>query len=143
MSPIALLVRLSHMKSFLIVVLGGAIACAIIGFGLAQDVNQPVVHAPRLIDQELDVLAKDLDLTPQQQVKVRPILQKHHDRIESLLDRHSNSSRQALAPQIRAISDQTHREIGAVLTDRQKQLAQSMQERTHAGEEEDSGPSGP
>lgn len=127
------------MRSFLIVVLGGAIACAIIGFGLAQGVPQSAIHAPRSIDQELDHLTNDLELTPQQQVQVRPLLQQQHDRIQALLDRNPSSSREALAPQIRVIRDETHRHIEAILSARQKQLAHTVQQRMHAGEE-NSGP---
>jgi protein CpxP len=93
------------------------------------------IHTPQSIDQELARLTKDLELTPQQQQQVRPLLQQHHDRIQALLDKNPNASRQELDPQIHAISDETHREIHALLTDHQKELEKAMQQREHKGEE--------
>jgi hypothetical protein len=40
-----------------------------------------------------------------------------------------------LAPQIHAISDETHRKIHSLLTDHQKELEKAMQQREHDGEE--------
>jgi DNA anti-recombination protein RmuC len=93
------------------------------------------IHTPQSIDQELARLTKDLELTPQQQQQVLPLLNEHHDKIQALLDKNPNASRQALAPQIHAISDETHRQIHALLTDRQKGLEKAMQQREHHGEE--------
>lgn len=92
------------------------------------------IHGPQSIDQELARLAKDLQLTPEQQKQVRPILQGHHDRIQALLDKNPTASRQELAPQIHGISDETHRKIHALLTDHQKELEKAMQQREHSGE---------
>ncbi len=93
------------------------------------------IHTPQSIDQELARLTKDLELTPEQQQKVRPLLEEHHDRIQALLDKNPTASRQELAPQIHAISDETHRKIHALLTDHQKELEKAMQQREHNGEE--------
>jgi protein CpxP len=93
------------------------------------------IHTPQSIDQELARLTKDLELTPEQQKQVRPLLQEHHDKIQVLLDKHPNASRQELGPQIHAISDDTHREIHALLSDHQRQLEKAMQQREHKGEE--------
>jgi len=93
------------------------------------------IHAPQSIDQELDRLTKDLELTPEQKKQIQPLLQKHHHMIQALLDKNPNASRQELGPQIHAISDDTHREIHALLTDHQKELEKAMQEREHHGEE--------
>jgi Spy/CpxP family protein refolding chaperone len=93
------------------------------------------LHTPQSIDQELDRLTKDLKLTSEQQQQVRPLLQEHHDKIQALLDKNPNASRQDLGPQIHAISDETHREIHALLTDHQKELEKAMQEREHNGQE--------
>lgn len=91
------------------------------------------IHSPRSLDEELAHLTKDLELTPKQQQQVRPLLQKHHDRIQALLDRNPKASRQELAPQIHAISDDTHREIHALLTDHQRTLEKGMLQRGHHG----------
>lgn len=93
------------------------------------------IHTPQSIDQELTRLTKALELTPEQQQQVRRLLQEHHDKIQALLDKNPNASRQNLGPQIHAISDETHREIHALLTDRQKELEKTMQQREHNGEE--------
>jgi protein CpxP len=93
------------------------------------------IHTPQSIDQELARLTKDLELTPQQQQQVRPLLQEHHDRIQTLLDKNPTASRQDLGPQIHAISDDTHHEIHALLTDHQKELEKAMQHREHNGGE--------
>jgi predicted HTH transcriptional regulator len=87
-----------------------------------------------LIDQELARLTKDLALTLEQQQKVRPLLQEHHDNIQALLDRNPKASRQELAPQIHPISDKTHREIHALLTDHQKELEKAMVQSEHRGQ---------
>ena len=93
------------------------------------------IHTPQSIDQELARLTKDLELTPEQQHQVRPVLQEHHDRIQTLLDKNPTASRQELAPQIHAISDETHHKIHALLTDHQRELEKAMQQREHNGEE--------
>jgi K+-sensing histidine kinase KdpD len=123
---------------------GFMLMLGMVGAALAQDngVQQPSarqqlqqIHTPQSIDQELARLTKDLELTPEQQQQVRPLLNEHHDKIQTLLDKNPNASRQKLGPQIHAISDETHREIHALLTDHQKELEQAMQQREHHGGE--------
>jgi hypothetical protein len=74
-------------------------------------------------------------LTPDQQRQVKPLLQEHHDKIQALFDKNPNASRQELDPQIHAISDETHCQIHALLSDHQKELEKAMQQREHKGEE--------
>jgi hypothetical protein len=93
------------------------------------------IHTPQSIDQEFARLTKDLELSPEQQKQVRPLLEEHHDRIQALLDKNPIASRQQLGLQIHAISDETHRKIHALLTDHQKELEKAMQLREHNGEE--------
>jgi Spy/CpxP family protein refolding chaperone len=132
------------MRTFFTVGLMGLLALGMTGIAMAQEnapqpqgPNQarPGMHGPRSIDQELDHLTKDLELTSNQRKQVRPLLEKHHDRIQALLDKNPGVSRKDLGPQIHAISDDTHHEIHALLTEHQKQLEKAMQERMHAGEE--------
>ena len=80
-------------------------------------------------DQELAHLIKDLELTPEQQQQVRPLLEEHQDRIQALLAKNPTASRQELGPQIHAIGDETHHKIHALLTDHQKELEKAMQQR--------------
>ena len=89
------------------------------------------VHTPQSIDQELARLTKALELTPEQQQQVRPLLVEHHDRIQAVFDKNPTASRQELAPQIHSISDDTHRQIHALLTDHQKELEKAMQHDHH------------
>jgi len=98
------------------------------------------IHTPQSIDQKLAQLTKDLELNPQQQEKVRPLLEEHHDKIQALLDKNPTKSRQELGPQIHAISDDTHRKIHALLTDHQKELEKSMQHDRSGGENRRSAP---
>jgi predicted HTH transcriptional regulator len=126
------------------VLLLGMAGRAIAQDAIAQDngVQQPSareqlqrIHTPQSIDQELARLTKDLELTPEQQKQVRPLLEEHHDKIQALLDENPKASRQELGPQIHAISDETHRKIHALLTDHQKELEKAMQQREHNGGE--------
>jgi len=93
------------------------------------------IHTPQSIDQELAHLKNDLELTPEQEKQVRPLLEEHHNRIQELLDKNPNASRRQLGPQIHAISDETHGRIHALLTDHQKELEKAMQQREHHGGE--------
>src|ERR1700719_1356286 len=131
------------MRTFFTVGLSGILALGMSGIAMAQE-NAPQpqgtnqarqgIHGPRSIDQELDHLTKDLELTPKQRKQIRPLLEEHHDRIQALLDNNPKLSREDLGPQIHAISDETHHQIEALLTDHQKQLAKAMQERMRQGE---------
>ena len=122
----------------------GMLALGMTGIAMAQE-NAPQprgpnqarqkIHGPRSIDQELDHLTKDLELTPNQRERIRPLLEEHHDRIQALFDNSPKLSRKDLGPQIHAISNETHHEIEALLTEHQKQLAKAMQDRMRSGEE--------
>jgi len=91
------------------------------------------IHTPQSIDQKLARLTKDLELTPEQQKQVQPLLEEHHDWIQALLDKNPKASRQEFAPQIHAISDETHRKIHALLTERQEALEKAMQQGAQRG----------
>jgi len=55
------------------------------------------------------------------------LLQQHQDRIQSLLDGNPNATDEFLWKRIHSISDDTHRQINALLSDRQLVLVQQMQ----------------
>ena len=123
---------------------GVMLVLGIVGPAIAQDNGAPQPSASQQlqaysfaqsIDQELARLTRDLELTPQQQLKVRPLLEEHHDKIQALFDKNPGASRQELGPQIHALSDATHHEIHALLTDHQRELERAMQQREHNGEE--------
>jgi Spy/CpxP family protein refolding chaperone len=134
--------RISSMRTFFPVGLIAMLALGIIDIALAQEnapqpqgPNQaPAIHGPRSIDQVLDHLTKDLGLTTKQRKQIRPLLEEHHHRIQTLFDKNPGVSRTHLSPQIHAISDETHHEIETLLTEHQKQLAKAMQERMRDGE---------
>jgi Spy/CpxP family protein refolding chaperone len=132
------------MRIFFTVGLAGMLALGMTGIAMAQEnASQPPgpnrarqgIHTPRSIDQELDHLTKDLELTPKQRKQIRTLLVDHHDRIQALFDKNPRLSRQDLGPQIHAISDETHHQIEALLTEHQKQLAKAMRERMLSGKE--------
>jgi hypothetical protein len=117
---------------------------AMTGLAMAQDngAQQPSardqlqhIPTPQSIDRELARLTKDLELTRGQGQQVRFLLQEHHNKIQALLDKNPKAPRQDLAPQIQAISDETHRGIHALLTDFQKELEKARQQREHNGHE--------
>jgi Spy/CpxP family protein refolding chaperone len=132
------------MRTFFTFAFNAVLALGITSVAMAQD-NAPQgqgpshalqgIHGPRSIDQELDHLTKDLELTPNQRKQIRPLLEAHHDNIQALMDKNPTLSREALGPQIHAVSDETHHQIEALLTDHQKQLAKAMQRRMDDGEE--------
>ena len=122
----------------------GVLTLGIAGVAKGQDngAKQPPareqlqhIHTPQSISQELARLTRDLELTSKQQQQVRPLLDEHHDRIQALLDKNPDASRQELGPQIHAISDETHSKIHALLSDHQKELEKAMQQREHDGGE--------
>jgi predicted HTH transcriptional regulator len=124
-------------------VYGVVLIVGTIGTVVAQDNATPPsarqqlqhIHSPQSIDQELARLTKDLELTAQQQQQVRLLLQEHHDKIQTLLDENPTASRQDLGPQIHAISDETHHQIHALLSDHKRELETAMQQREHNGKE--------
>jgi hypothetical protein len=93
------------------------------------------IHARLSVESQLARLTKDLDLTPAQQPQVLQLLEQHRDKIQALFDANPGLPRDALTPRIHAISDETHREIGALLTEPQKQLVLAMQKRLREGQE--------
>ena len=132
------------MRTFFTIGLTGMLALGMTGIAMAQEnapqphgpnQGRPGIHAPRSIDQELDHLTKDLELTPNQRKQIRPVLVQHHDRIQALFDNNPKLSREDLGPRIHAISGESHHQIEALLTEHQKQLAKAMQERMRDGEE--------
>jgi hypothetical protein len=72
-----------------------------------------------------------------ERLKVAPPITSGADLVKghkSNVCKNPNASRQELAPQIHAISDETHRQIHVLLTE-EKELEKAMQEREHNGGE--------
>jgi hypothetical protein len=120
----------STMRKLLIpVVFGGMLS---LGNVIWNGAASAQTGGPRTIDQEMNHLVKELQLTTAEQKKIMPLLLEHRQRIQALFDQHPSIPREALRPQIDAISDDTHHEIEALLTDHQRQLAKAMQARMHS-----------
>jgi hypothetical protein len=85
------------------------------------------IHGAHSIDNELDRLTTTLQLSPQQRTEVEVLLRRHHDTIQALIDGNPNASDELLRERIHSISDDTHREINALLTQQQLVLVQQMQ----------------
>jgi hypothetical protein len=137
------------MRSIFGLLLSGAVALGGVGVALAQETaaqapQQQIgrtggpqgagwrqqlarLHDPqRAIDDELSRLTRDLQLTPEQVAKVKPILHEHQDRIQAVLEQNPSITREAFQAQVHAISQATHHQINSLLTARQLQLMQDM-----------------
>jgi hypothetical protein len=128
------MLRSTMRKTLIPVVFGGMLS---LGNVIWNGTVSAQTRGPRTIDQEMNHLTKELQLTPAEQKKIMPLLLEHRQRIQALFDQHPSIPREALRPQIHAISDDTHHEIEALLTDHQRRLAKAMQARMHS----DDGPS--
>jgi Spy/CpxP family protein refolding chaperone len=123
------MIRSTTRKTFISVAFGGML---ILANAIANGTASAQTRGPRTIAQEMNHLTKELELTPNEQKEIRPLLLEHRQRIQALFDQHPSTPREALRPQIHAISEATHHEIEALLTDRQRQLAKAMQARMHS-----------
>ncbi|MFM0627041.1 hypothetical protein [Paraburkholderia xenovorans] len=85
------------------------------------------IHGTHSIGDELDRLTTTLQLSQQQRTQVEVLLRRHHDAIQALIDGNPNASDELLRERIHSISDDTHREISALLTRQQRVLEQQMQ----------------
>ena len=108
--------------------LGGML---LVGGVIWNDTASAQTRGPRSIDQEMDHLTTELKLTATEQQEIRPLLLEHRQRIQALFDQYPSTSREVLRTQIHAISDDTHHEIEALLTDHQRQLVKVMQAHMH------------
>ena len=118
------------MRNTLISVALGALLS--VGGVVWNDTASAQTRGPRSIDQEMDHLTKELELTAAEQKAIMPLLLEHRQRIQVLFDQHPSTPREALRTQIHSISDDTHREIDELLTDHQRQLVKVMQARMHS-----------
>jgi len=89
------------------------------------------IHTPQSIDQELARLTKVLELTPEQQQQVRPLLVEHHDRIQAVFDKNPTASRRSSLPRFTQSATTLIVQIHALLTDHQKELEKEMPHKHH------------
>jgi hypothetical protein len=93
-------------------------------------------NADRSIEQQIRRLTKDLDLTPEQQEKVRQLSKEHHDRVQQILDTAPPTlTYEAFSAQVHAISQEYHDAVNAILTPHQLELMKAMVGRLDNGNE--------
>jgi hypothetical protein len=93
-------------------------------------------NAEQSIDQQVRRLTKDLELTPEQQTKVRELSKDHNAKIQKILDTAPPTlTRQAFMAQVHAISGEYHDAVNAILTPHQLELMKAMLGRLDNGQE--------
>jgi chromosome condensin MukBEF ATPase and DNA-binding subunit MukB len=93
-------------------------------------------NAEQSIEQQVRRLTKDLELTSEQQAKVRQLAQQHNDRIQRILDTAPPTlTREDFTAQVHAISQQFHDAVNAILTPHQLELMKAMVGRLDSGQE--------
>jgi hypothetical protein len=94
-------------------------------------------NADRSIEQQVSRLTRDLDLTPEQQGKVRQLSKEHNERIQKILDTAPPTlTYEAFTAQVHAISRENHDAINAILTPHQLELMKAMVDRLDNGKED-------
>jgi hypothetical protein len=93
--------------------------------------------ADRSIEQQVRRLTKDLDLTPEQQDKVRQLSKERNDRIQKILDTAPPTlTHEAFTTQVHAISQEFHDAVNAILTPHELELMKAMVGRLDSGKED-------
>jgi predicted transglutaminase-like cysteine proteinase len=93
-------------------------------------------NAERSIQQQVQRLTKDLDLTPEQQVKVQELAKEHNDSIQKILDTAPPTlTQEDFTTQVHAISQDFHNAVNAILTPHQLELMKAMVGRLGNGTE--------
>ena len=130
------------MKSLSRLLFVGAVLLGLAGFATAQGAAdwrermQTNHNAERSVEQQVRRLTKDLDLTPEQQQKVRQLSKEHNDRIQKILDTApATLTREEFTAQVHAISQETHDAVNAILTPHQLDLMKAMVSRLDSGQE--------
>ncbi len=106
----------------------GTAALALYNPAQSQSPGQEHHRHPMDVDSQLAHLTKTLDLSTDQQSKIRPLLVDHQQK-EQALHQDQSVPQEQLRTKAHAISDETHKQIEALLTDEQKQKMKAMQER--------------
>src|SRR5258708_5646959 len=108
---------------YLTLIVGGILTLSFAGAALAQDSPPPPDQSQQgrgpgrmNPDAQLEHLTKQLDLTADQQSQIKPLLVDRQQKLEALRQDQS-TSREDRRAKARAISEETHSKIEAVLTD--------------------------
>ena len=79
------------------------------------------------VDQAIANLTTNLDLTPDQVAKIKPIFEARRDRIRAILEAAPVTlTREDFMAQAHQISAETHAQVNALLTDRQRELVKQL-----------------
>jgi hypothetical protein len=93
-------------------------------------------NASQSIEQQVRRLTRDLELTPQQQSRVRQLAQLHNARIQAILDTAPPTlTRDSFNAQVHGISRQFHDSVNAMLSPHQLELMREMVGRLDGGTE--------
>jgi periplasmic protein CpxP/Spy len=132
--------------------LGGVLALGISGAAFAQDTPPPpppdqgqAAPPPEAggrgmrmdPNRQLERMTRELNLTSDQQEKIKPLLVERQQKMQALMDNQS-LSREDRRAQMRTIAEGTNNSIKANLNDDQKQKFEEMRQRMRRG-----GPGGP
>jgi periplasmic protein CpxP/Spy len=132
--------------------LGGVLALGISGAAFAQDTPPPPPpdqgqagpppegggRGMRMDpNRQLERMTRELNLTSDQQEKIKPLLVERQQKMQALMDNQS-LSREDRRAQMRTIAEGTNNSIKANLNDDQKQKFEEMRQRMRRG-----GPGGP
>jgi Spy/CpxP family protein refolding chaperone len=97
---------------------------------------QKLHSANQSVEQQVSRLTRDLELTPEQQEKVRQLSIEHNDKIQKILDTAPPTlTYDAFNAQAHAISRENHTAVDAILTPHQRELVQAMVARLDSGQE--------
>lgn len=82
-------------------------------------------------DERLELLQRELELTPTQVDQIRQILTEKEQELRELKE--GSSDRSTRHEAFRQLREETHERIAAVLTDEQRQRFQELRDRHHGG----------
>ncbi len=85
-------------------------------------------------DRQLQRLTRELDLTADQQTQIKPLLVDHQQKVQALFQDQSVAQQDRRA-RMKALGDDMHGKIAAVLNDQQKQKFEEMQQHMRRGGE--------
>lgn len=133
-------------SKFLTLTLSGMLTLGFAAAAEAQDTPPPSDQSqqgrgPGSMDPDtrLQHMTQQLDLTPDQQSQIKPLLVKRRQKLAALRSDQSTSPQDRRA-KARAIREETHSKIEAILTDQQKQKFAAMQQNMRRGGGPNQGP---
>lgn len=84
------------------------------------------------VETHLKLLTEKLDLTNEQQAKIKPILQELHDATQKLMQDES-MSREERMDKVRASREKADKKIREILNDDQKKKLDQLEQEPHSG----------